>query len=154
MKLLVIVPCGRSKAWDKHLELKGIKASEAYVSVPFRVNKAFAKKFADMWMVLSAKYGFIKPDFIIPRNYDVSFGKPRTNPISLSKLRQQAKEKALGQYDVVIALGGKDYVDIVKEVFKGTRVIAPVKGLPIGLAMQRVKSLMRLDKEQIIINLM
>jgi hypothetical protein len=66
MKLLVIVPYGQSKAWDKHPELKGVKASEAYIGVPFRINKAFAEKFADKWIVLSAKHGFIEPDFIIP----------------------------------------------------------------------------------------
>jgi hypothetical protein len=153
MKLLVIVPCGRSKAWDKHPELKGVKASEAYIGVPFRINKAFAEKFADKWMVLSAKHGFIEPDFIIPQDYDVSFSKPQTNPISLSRLKQQAEEKALGQYDIVITLGGKNYVNIVKEVFKGTRVIAPTEGLPIGLAMQHVRFLTKLDKEQMITKL-
>jgi hypothetical protein len=153
MKLLVIVPCGRSKAWDKHPELKGVKASEAYIGVPFRINKAFAEKFADKWMVLSAKYGFIEPNFIIPQNYDVSFSKPQTNPISLSRLEQQAEEKTLGQYDVVIALGGKNYVGTVKEVFKSTRIIAPTEGLPIGLAMQRIRFLTRLDKKQMIIKL-
>jgi hypothetical protein len=41
----------------------------------------------------------------------------------------------------------------VKEVFKGARVIAPTEGLPIGLAMQHVRFLTRLDKEQMIIKL-
>lgn len=63
MKLLVIVPCGRSKVWDKHPELKAVKASETYISVLFRINKAFAEKFADKWMILYAKHGFIEPDF-------------------------------------------------------------------------------------------
>jgi hypothetical protein len=151
MKLLVVVPCGRSKVWDKHPETKEVKASRTYSGAPFKVNKAFAEKFAGKWMILSAKYGFIEPDFIIPRNYDVSFNKPQTRPISMSRLKQQAEEKALRQYDLVITLGGKNYVDIVKEVFEGSRVIAPAEGLRIGSAMHRVKFLTSLDREQMII---
>ena len=150
-KILVVVPCGRSKIWSKFPQRKAIRADEAYIGPPFKVNRAFAQKIADRWVILSAKYGLIKPDFVIPKNYDVSFNKPATAPISLSKLRAQANKKGLVDYDVVIALGGKNYIEIVKNVFMGSaRVIAPTRGLRIGKAMKFVKSLTKLDKAQVL----
>jgi hypothetical protein len=47
--------------------------------------------------VLSAKYGFIAPDNIIPAPYEVSFTCPATSPIVLDRLRQQAREQQLGR---------------------------------------------------------
>ena len=152
--LLVVVPCGRGKVWDKHPELRDVKATEAYIGPPFKLNKAFAEKFADRWLILSAKYGFIEPDFSIPEHYDVSFNNLESNPVSLTMLRKQVETKALGVYDVVVALGGKNYTCIVKAAFPCARVIAPAEGLPIGLAMKLVKTLLRLDKEQMINKLM
>jgi hypothetical protein len=151
LKILVVVPCGSSKIWSKIPKSKATRADEVYIGPPFKVNRAFAQKFADKWVILSAKYGFIEPSFIIPENYDVSFNEPATNPISSSVLKIQVKKKGLEKYHVVIALGGKNYVEIVKEVFmSGAKVFAPVEGLPIGKAMKLIRSLMKLDKAQML----
>ena len=151
IKILVVVPCSGSKIWSKFPKSKATRADEVYIGPPFKVNRAFAQKFADKWVILSAKYGFISPSFVIPENYDVSFNDPVTNPISLSELKAQAKEKGLENYDVVIALGGKNYTEIVKEVFRHrTKVLAPTEGLPIGKAMNFIKSLTKLDKEHML----
>ena len=56
--LLVIVPCGREKTWDKVAETGPTQAGDAYLGTPFVVNKSFAEQFGDAWMILSAKYGF------------------------------------------------------------------------------------------------
>lgn len=155
LKILVVVPCGRGKIWSKCPKSKATRAEEAYVGAPFKVNKAFAQKFAQKWIILSAKCGFIEPDFVIPENYDVSFNEPATNPMGLSELKTQLKKKGLENYDVVIALGGKDYTEIVKEVFRRCgKVVTPTEGLPIGKAMKLVKSLTRLDKEQMLRKIM
>lgn len=67
---------------------------------------------------------------------------PGTKPISLSELKAQAKQKGLDTFDVVIALGGKNYIEIVKEVFMSSaKVITPVEGLSIGKAMKLIESL-------------
>jgi len=120
LKLLVVVPCGQAKIWKKEPDRGPVKAGSAYIGVPFKVNKAFAKKFADRWVILSAKYGFADPDFVISKNYNVTFKKPSTNPISVDILKEQLKLKNLGYYDVVIALGGEDYSSIVKKVFQNS----------------------------------
>lgn len=151
LKILVVVPCGKSKIWNRFPKSKATRAEDAYVGAPFKVNKAFAKKFARKWVILSAKYGFIEPSFVVPENYDVSFNDPATNPIGLLELKAQMKEKGLENYDVVIALGGKKYTAIVKSVFSGySKVVAPTEGLPIGKAMKLVKSLISLDKAQLL----
>jgi len=151
LKILVVVPCGSSKIWSKIPKAKATRAEEVYIGTPFKVNRAFAQKFADKWMILSAKYGFISPSFVIPENYDVSFNAPATNPISLSELKAQAKGKGLENYDVVIVLGGKNYTEIVKEVFmKNAKVVAPTEGLPIGKAMGLIKFLTKLGKTEMI----
>ena len=38
----------------------------------FTTNRAYAEKFGSRWVILSAKYGFIRPDFQIPGPYNVS----------------------------------------------------------------------------------
>jgi len=150
-KILVFVPCGASKIWSRFPRSGPTRAKDAYVGAPFKVNKAFAQKFADKWMILSAKYGFIEPEFVIPENYDVSFNDPATKPIDLGELKAQTSRKGLENYDVVIVLGGMNYTEIVKEIFTGYgKVIVPTEGLPIGKAMKLIKSLMKLDKAQML----
>ncbi len=45
--------------------------------------------FGERWMVLSAKYGFIEPAFLIPGQYNVTFKKRSTGPIATADLRDQ-----------------------------------------------------------------
>ncbi len=63
---LVIVPCGCSKIWDRDPKRGPVAAAEAYTGTPFRLNRQYAECFGDAWVVLSAKYGFIAPEFSIP----------------------------------------------------------------------------------------
>jgi hypothetical protein len=153
-RLLVIVPCGQSKIWKNQPKRGPEKAKNAYTGAPFKVNKAFAEKFSskppDKWVILSAKYGFIEPEFEI-ENYNVTFKKPLTKPITFSELRQQFSEKALGDYDLVIALGGEDYTSKAKQVFgHQSKVIAPATGLRIGLGMSLIKELQKFSKEEML----
>lgn len=71
------------------------------------------------------------------RNYDVTFNDPSTSPISKEELAEQAKN--YHGYDLVVALGGKRYTDLIDELFsqEGTKVIKPTKGL--GKSMAKVK---------------
>ena len=149
-RLLVVVPCGQGKIWNKQPNYGPAKASEAYTGAPFKVNKAFAERFADRWMILSAKYGFIDPDFTMAGDYNVTFKKPSTNPVMIETLWEQSKDRNLLDYDVVAALGGKDYTSMVRRVFNGKLVVVPALGLRIGEAMRRMKSLTRLEKAQML----
>ncbi|HZU14975.1 MAG TPA: hypothetical protein VFB58_19230 [Chloroflexota bacterium] len=141
MSTLVIVPCGRHKAWDKHPDLLSVVAKDAYISPTFRLNRAYAETFGDAWMVLSAKYGFIPPDFVIPGPYNVTFKDRSTGPIEIAVLHDQIRSQRINRVDAVIALGGKDYRSIVESAFlpSGTTVVAPFVGLSIGKYLQAVK---------------
>jgi len=90
-------------------------------------------------VVLSAKYDFVDPDFIIHENYDVTFKDPRTNPVKVELLRRQAERMGLDEYDKIVVLGGKDYIDVVAKVFPASKLIASFKGLPLGKMMQTIK---------------
>lgn len=92
---------------------------------------------------MSAKYGFIEPEFVIPGNYDVTFKRASAGPIGTARLKEQVREKGLDRFSRVIALGGKDYVSRVRAAFAGTgvQVVAPTEGLPLGKMMQRVREL-------------
>ena len=149
-KFLVIVPGGKSKIWKRCHSCGPTKARDAYTSGPFLTNRAFAEKFADRWVILSTKYGFVNPDFIIPGNYNAVFSRQTTNAIKLADLKQQTKEKRLEGYDIIVALGGEEYVRVVREAFDESRkVIAPTRGLSAEKAMSRVRSLFIYDKKDL-----
>lgn len=147
-----MVPCGQAKIWKKYPGIGPTKAKDAYIGPPFKVNRAFAERFADRWIILSAKYGLIDPDFIIHEDYDVTFTKPSTNPLTLDDVKKKLKDmKDLHGYDAVIALGGKNYTDIVKQVFMNfSPVLLPTEGLPLPEIMRKVSSLSKLEKPEML----
>src|SRR4028118_1350967 len=107
--VLVIVPCGQQKVWDKNPHAGSVAASYAYTGAPFKVNKEYRERFADSWVILSAKYGLIPPHFIISSAYNVTFKSKATCPISFSVLREQIYMQGLDRFELVVGLGGKDY---------------------------------------------
>ena len=148
MATLAIVQCGASKIWKKHPPVGPTPAKEAYTSGYFRKNRAYAERFADRWLILSAKYGFLDPDRRI-RNYNVSFLQPDSRPISIAKLQAQVKMKRLSRYRYVVVLGGALYADKVQEAFRSItcRIHRPFNGLKgIGYIQQRVTRALRQGK--------
>ena len=132
MSTLVIIPCGKAKVWDKNPALGAVAAKDAYNGTPFRTNLAYAEATGNRWMILSAKYGFIEPDFSVPETYNVKFGKRATKPISVEELRIQADAIGLTSYARVVVLGGIDYRTVVQQTFlaTGTEVECPFEGAP------------------------
>jgi hypothetical protein len=135
---LVIVPCGRSKIWNKHPDAGSCVARDAYVGSPFKVNRKYAECVGDQWVILSAKYGFIAPNFVLPGPYEVTFKRKASGPVSHDVLRLQVSELRLDQYSDVIGLGGKEYRTAISAAFEGTGIDIhfPFAGLPIGKAMR------------------
>lgn len=141
MSRLVIVQCGNRKIWHDQPNAGATRAEDAYISAYFEGNKEYAKKFGDKWMILSAKYGFIEPNFMIPSNYNVTFKKPSTEQISVEELRKQVKQKGLHRFDEIEVLGGCEYVEKVKKAFESSKaiILLPLEDLPIGQKMNRVR---------------
>lgn len=142
--VLVVIPCSRTKIWDKEPWRGPTPASTAYIGKLFKANRPYAERFGTTWRILSAKYGLIAPDFVIPENYDVEFKDTAKGPVGLDTLRHQVVEQRLDRFPVVVALGGKIYTDFVRDAFAhdGTadKVRIPFPGLPIGKAMHAVKT--------------
>ena len=136
--VLLIVPCGQTKLWDRTPHAGSTAARDAYTGPPFGINKAFAERFGEAWVILSARYGFIEPDFQIPEPYNVRFKTKRTGPITAPELREQVRKSNLNRFTTIIGLGGQEYRAAIEQAFAGTasRLCFPFFGLPIGKMMQ------------------
>lgn len=140
--LLIVVPCGRRKVWDRSPGLGTCQARDVYAGPAFRQNRRYAERFAPAsWIILSAKYGLVSPDFVIPGPYDVTFKDPSTGPVAIDVLQAQIRDKHLDRYAYIISLGSRAYRDIVAAAFEpfGTAIVAPFAGLGIGKYLQAVK---------------
>lgn len=142
MNSLCIVSCGYSKIWNKNPYVGPTKARYVYIG-PFASKcKEYAEKFyPSTWCILSAKYGFLFPDDIIPKPYNVSFNRKKANPITTKELLSQMKRKKLNRYKKIVVLGGQNYTNIVKDVFYGIEIYSPLTNLKgIGYMMQKLKN--------------
>jgi len=139
--LLVIIPCGIKKIWDKDPDAGPTAAAKAYIGPPFVVNRAYAEQADGDWVVLSAKYGFLRPTDIVLGPYNTTFKRKSSNSIGIAALREQVERMGLDGYDEVVGLGGTEYREAIAAAFAGThpRVSFPFANLPIGIAMGRIK---------------
>jgi hypothetical protein len=140
-KHLIIIPCGQSKVWDKHPKRGATQAKDVYTGSPFVMNRRYAEKYADRWVILSAKYGFINPNFSIAEPYDVTFKKKSTDPVPIEKLRKQIKKMRLNSYSTIVGLGGVDYRRQITGAFDelADDLVFPFAGLAIGKGMKAIK---------------
>ncbi len=147
MATLVIVPCGRSKIWDKNPAAGPTKAMDAYTGSPFKVNRAYAEIAGERWVILSAKYGYIAPDSTLAGPYNVTFKRKSTGPVDILSLQRQIEELGLQRFDRIIGLGGVEYRRAIEASFEpfGVRTQFPFAGLPVGRAMQVIKNALATD---------
>lgn len=141
-KLLVIVPCGKSKIWDRHPRQGPTPARDVYTGSLFKANRAFGEQYGDHWVILSAKYGFIPPWYVISEPYEMTFNGAKTNPVSTSILKQQAEAQHLYCFERIIGLGGAMYRRVTEAAFAGyeIRLEFPTAGLPLGRSIQFIKN--------------
>jgi hypothetical protein len=144
MTILTIVQCGGQKVWKTNPQLGPVAAKDAYTSSYFKKNVAYAKKFGNRWIILSAKYGFLDPEELI-EDYNVTFKVKKSGPISTDKLKEQIKSKELDSYDKIVVLGGKEYLEPVRRAFEGTGcvVVSPFEGMRIGERMRALNVLIK-----------
>lgn len=114
---LVIVSCGDEKVWKRHPHAGPTAARDAYASSPFKKSRQYAEHFGHQWLILSANYGFIEPEFIIAENYNVSFYD--ANAVPVTTLREQVAAKDLARFKTVGVLGSDTYWRRVVEAFEG-----------------------------------
>jgi len=98
-----------------------------YVGPFAKKCREYATRFyLSSWCILSAKYGFLLPNYIVPGPYNVSFNDWKTNPITIKELSVQVKEKVLGNHERIVILGGKNYVEMANEVFSSKEILSPL----------------------------
>ena len=136
---LVVVPCGKAKIWDKYPDAGPTEASIAYIGSPFKVNRTYAERFGDRWVILSARYGFVDPDYVIEGPYNVTFKDRRANPVDITTLRRQVNADHLRDFRLILALGGKEYRRVLEAAFDPARVTFPFAGLQLGYALGAAK---------------
>ena len=130
MKTLCIASCGKSKIWDKQPQVGPTPARNVYVGPFSGACSRYAEKFhSGSWCILSAKYGFVFPDELIPESYNVSFNDRRSKPISADELSKQAREKGLLAYDRIVVMGGANYRKMMAVVFDGKQLVFPLQGM-------------------------
>lgn len=107
MKRLCIIPCGKKKFGMPILMPGRARAEDAYLSPFHQACERYAKAFFDEWVILSAKHGFLRPDDIVPENYDVTFGTNHSEIMSAEDLSSQFCKRLL-QHEELVMLGGKN----------------------------------------------
>ncbi|MED4727235.1 hypothetical protein P9597_03585 [Aneurinibacillus migulanus] len=139
---MCIVPCGNKKIWEKDINAGPTQAKNVYIGSFAKKCREYAQRFyADSWVILSAKYGFLFPDDIIEGPYNVTFNKKSTSPITIEELSIQAKRKQLSEFNEIVVVGGKNYVKIAKEVFQGKKITEPLSSCAgMGFMMKKLKS--------------
>jgi len=151
MPTLIIIPCAQRKVWDSQPNAGPTAAADAYTSAAFKLNKQYAQAFGDTWLILSAKYGLISPDFIIPGPYNVTFNHPSADTVTIEQIQAQAQRLGLERYSTIIGLGGKEYRRILAVAIAKLdgiqRFQFPFAGLPIGKAMQAVKQALQKETQ-------
>lgn len=149
MKRLCIIPCGAKKIWDVDPGIGPSAAKDVYLSPFHRACRAYAQTFFADWVILSAKHGFLKPEDIIPENYDVTFGMRHPEIMPDDELKAQGERKNLMDYDEIVMLGGKKYRPVLRNVFGGgqqiTYPLAEYRG--IGYMLQALKRAVDEDRE-------
>lgn len=145
-KRLIIIECGDRKVWSQNRDAGPQRAEDVYTGSYFRANRKHALWLGGDWIILSAKYGFISPDFSIPGPYNVTFNDSSTHPISVQELQEQVKQQGLWKYDEITVLGGRAYLDRIREAFAGTkaRIEAPFAG--VGM-FDQMKTMKRAEEE-------
>lgn len=129
MERLCIIPCGKRKIWDTDPEAGPTPARLAYLSAHHRNCQAYARTFfGDHWVILSARHGFLRPDDIVPENYDVPFSPQGVGEITPEQLRAQAEAKGLTTYPHIVVLGGRKFEPVVRSALTAP-VTFPLRGL-------------------------
>lgn len=144
MKTLCIISCGNRKIWDKNPAAGPTEARYVYIG-PFSTKcRQYAERFyPSSWSILSAKYGLLFPDDMVPGPYNVSFNDRKTYPITMERLSAQAIKKELKDYDEIVVLGGKNYVGMVSGVFPEKKITTPLRDC------KRIGYMMRLLNDSI-----
>lgn len=109
---LVVIPCGSAKKKVRS------RAGELYLGNYHRKCQEYALALTggrrDRVLILSAKYGLLGlEDWVDP--YDLRMR--QSGCIRVGTVQRQAQERGLEGLTPVVALGGRDYVDMIRAIW-------------------------------------
>ncbi|MBC1867548.1 hypothetical protein HCA39_13590 [Listeria seeligeri] len=140
---LIIIASGKPKIWDKFPDLGPVKASEAYTGTFHRLSKTYAEKFADSYLILSPKYGFLRPDDLVAEPYDVRFTMKGTSEatIQLEELKRMWRGLQINPNELVPMLGGEKFRGLLSSITDNKQTFDfPLTGSSgIGVMQQKLK---------------
>ncbi len=115
---MMIIPSGKPKIWDKNPKYGSCEAKKAYTGTFHKLCQAYAEKFADDYVILSPKYGFLHPNDTVAKTYDVRFNQNGVtdDTIQLAALKAQWRALNVGDEEPVIILGGKKYGPLLEQI--------------------------------------
>lgn len=129
---MIIIPSGRPKIWDKHPDSGATSAKIAYTGTFHTLCREYAESQNEEYLILSPKFGFLKPDDSVPHTYDVRFTQKGVNEetISLEELKKQWTHLHLDDKKEIIVLGGKKFKPLMEKISKGSthQFIYPLHG--------------------------
>lgn len=142
---MMIIPSGKPKIWDKQPEKGPVPAKEAYTGTFHRLCRDYAEMLGESYLILSPKYGFLKPDDLVTGSYDVRFDYNGVNAetISLPELQTAWKQLEINQ-EVIVMLGGKKFIRLLEKTAPEQQFVFPLVGARgIGEMQQMLKEAIR-----------
>jgi len=134
-KRIVLISCVSKKL------LSVAKTKDLYISTLFKLNLQYAKKLEpDSIFVLSAKYGLLPLNKEI-EPYEQTLNNMRSNEVKewANRVLAQIKEVCSIDETEFTFLSGEKYRKYLLPHMKNVQI--PLKGLPIGKQLQRLKEL-------------
>ena len=134
-KRIVLISCVSKKL------LSVAKTKDLYISTLFKLNLQYAKKLEpDSIFVLSAKYGLLPLNKEI-EPYEQTLNNMRSNEVKewANRVLDQIKEVCSIDETEFTFLSGKKYRKYLLPHMKNVQI--PLKGLPVGKELQRLKEL-------------
>lgn len=119
MKKIAVLPCGKKKIWDVNPSAGPVYAKQAYQGTLHKKCARYAR-FHNLYpVILSAKYGFLHPEDIVPDNYDTGF-QHHSGVISDTALTSQWHMKGFSETDTIVVLTGKKHQRVLNRVIDTT----------------------------------
>ena len=87
---IIIAPCTREKIWDIQPDRGEVAARDAYIKPAFVKWRQFSEDSELPWLILSTKYGFLKPDQLISK-YEAKVSRAKRDPAYVMLLQKQAE---------------------------------------------------------------
>lgn len=116
---LAIIPCTKAKIWDNLPHLGPVIAQNVYTNPFHSLARSYIQKRSNSWYIMSAKYGFLHPDDVIPETYDITFDRKNDPYISDEQLKFQMNEKNFSNFKNVIVICNERYVERIQRALSG-----------------------------------